>query len=693
MGLLRQKLAVLFLFISSGMQAQMRVIVNETFDSNAYGWFEHDTPEHKLSVRNGKYFMQSSAGGWMSYVAPYVDPKKNFSIEARFTQTEGDTENGFGFVFGHNGKETTNAFVVATSGYFMINSGDPTVKVTEEWRESPYVRPIGKENKLKVEHLRGTLNYYINDKLVSSTKNLKWPGHFVGFVTYTSMKLYIDDFILSHDVRINLPPNAGGVVVKENLGAMVNSKYDEVAPKISADGKTLYFGRKFSAENIGGIQDKEDIWESKSLDGTSWTRAVNMGAPVNTPTSNNLIAVSADNNTLLFHVSEGFAFMHRTSNSWSALENLGIKFDNESFFLEGSLSADGKAIVFVAKLKENAFYRPNVAERDIYVCQKGEDGRWSSPIHTGRIINSAGDEYSPFLSADNRTLYFASNGRPGYGDVDIFMARRLSDGWKDWSEPMNLGLGINTVGFDAYYTLPASGDYGYMVSTLQTVGHADIIRFKIPESVRPDPVVLIQGRVLNSKNNTPLPATIRFEDLQTGREVGEARVDPKTGEYKIALPAGRNYGYHAAAPGFLSVNENLEIKLLNEYTEVKKDLTLVPIEIGESIQLRNVFFVQSKAELRPESYPELDRLVKIMKDNPTIEIELSGHTDNRGSSQANLELSEKRVEAVKQYLFSKGLQPKRISGRGYGGAKPIAPSDTEENRQMNRRVEFKIVKK
>jgi outer membrane protein OmpA-like peptidoglycan-associated protein len=273
------------------------------------------------------------------------------------------------------------------------------------------------------------------------------------------------------------------------------------------------------------------------------------------------------------------------------------------------------------------------------------------------------------------------------------MSRRLSDDWKQWTEPVNLGLGINTVGFDAYYTLPASGEHGYMVSNISTLGMTDIIRFKIPPAVKPDPVVLISGRVLNAKTQEPLPAMIKFDDLTTGKEVGEARVNPRTGDFRIALPAGKNYGYHAAASGYLSVSENLELVNLKEYSELKKDLLLVPIEIGESIQLKNVFFVQSKAELKPESYPELDRLVKIMKDNPTIEIEINGHTDNQGLPAANLELSEKRVEAVRQYLVSKGVQPKRMSGKGYGGSRPIAPSTTEENRQMNRRVEFKIVKK
>lgn len=693
MKIMRNVLLLFTLTISPFVYGQTPVLLFETFDNNRYGWFEHDTQDHKVGIHNGEYVIESPAGGWMTYVTPYMDPRKDFSFEASFKQSAGEVDAGMGFVWGHDGKELSNSFTITSNGYYRVESSDPASGIGGEWVQTPHVKKLGQINKLKLEQKRGVISYYLNGKLLTTTKNFKWPGKYVGFVTYGKMKLHVDDFILSHDVKINLPQMTEMAGAKENLGVNVNSKFDEVSPKISADGKTLYFGRKFSPENVGGTKDKEDIWESHTVDGRVWSKSVNLGQPVNTPTSNNLIAVSTDNNSLLFHVAEGFAFMHRTASGWSNLEDIGIRFNNESNFLEGCLSADGKAIVFVAKTRSNAFYRPNDPERDIYVCVKDAAGKWGAPIHTGKILNSPGDEYSPFLSADGRTMYFATNGRPGYGDVDIFMSRRLSDDWSSWSDPVNLGLGINTVGFDAYYTLPASGQYGYMVSNLKTIGLTDIIRFELPPSIRPDPVVLIQGRVLNSKNNRPLQAMIRFDDLSTGKEVGEARVDPKTGEYKIALPAGKNYGYHAAASGFLSVNENLELKNLKEYSELKKDLVLVPIEIGESIQLRNVFFVQSKAQLMPESYPELDRLVKIMKDNPTIEIELSGHTDNRGAANANLQLSEQRVEAVKQYLIGKGVATKRITGRGYGGSRPISPSDTEENRQRNRRVEFKIVKK
>jgi outer membrane protein OmpA-like peptidoglycan-associated protein len=688
-----RSVTIIFLLGSLVCYAQPPVLVKETFSNNNYGWFEGEAPEYKVAVKDGKYFMDAPEGGWMSTLSPGIDYKKDFFFEATFTQLDGKDDNGVGFIWGSDGKGEMNNFTIAANGYYRIWSSDRSLGYTDEWRVTDLIKPIGTENKLRVEQKKGSTFFYLNGKHLATSKVFPWFGKYLGFVAYTKMRVVIDDFILANDIHISLPIDNESGSVKENLGTGVNTQYDEVSPKISADGKILYFGRKHSPENIGGKEDKEDIWESKTADGKTWSRSINLGHPVNTPITNNLISVSTDNNSLLFHVNNGFAFMHRDANGWTSLEDQGIRFNNESGYLEGCLSSDGKAILFVARLKANAFYKTSDKERDIYVCVKKSDGTWSDPIHTGRILNSSGDEYSPFLSADGRTLYFASNGRPGYGDVDVYMSRRLTDGWTVWSEPVNLGLGINSVGFDAYYTLPASGEYGYMVSNIKTHGLTDIIRFKLPKAIKPDPVVLVVGKALNAKTQQPLKAVIRFDDLTTGKEVGEARSDPRTGDYKIALPSGKNYGYHAAAAGFLSVNENMELTDLHEYSELKKDLLLVPIEIGQSIQLKNVFFVQSKSELKPESYPELDRLVKIMKDNASIEIELTGHTDARGDADANLALSERRVEEVKVYLVSKGVIAKRIVGRGLGGSKPISSSDTEENRQLNRRVEFKITKK
>jgi outer membrane protein OmpA-like peptidoglycan-associated protein len=673
-------------------QPPLPKILHEDFNSASYGWFETQSEKTTLQVRDGKYYFSVPDGGYMSFVSPYVDNSKDFSLEATFIQIDGKIDNGIGFIWGYDSKSLNN-FTFTTNGNYRIYCADKTLGISDEWHPVTTVNPLGHPNKLKIEQRKGVTTFYLNEKEVLKTKAIPWYGKQVGFVAYTQMRFLVDDFVISNAIKLNLPEKVDLNVVKENAGFYVNSQYDDLSPKISADGKTLYFGRQKSPDNVGGVADTEDVWYSTTSDGKNWTPSVNIGAPVNTASVNNLSSVSTDNNTFLFHIGSGFSFMHRTKEGWSAFEDQGITFNNESGFLEGCLSPDGKAILFTAMLKKNIAYKAEVIERDIYVTLKQANGKWSEPFNAGKILNSSGNEYSPFLSADGRTLYFATNGRPGFGDVDIFMSKRLDESWTSWSEPVNLGPGINSVGFDAYYTLPASGEYGYMASNIKSFGLTDIVRFKLPQVLRPDPVVLVLGKVLNAKTKQPISAAITFDDLSSGKEIGEARSDPHYGDYKIALPAGKNYGFHAAVAGYLSVNENLELTLLKEYSELKKDLFLVPIEIGESIQLKNVFFVQSKAELKSESYPELGRLIEILKDNPGIEIELNGHTDNRGDAKANLNLSEARVEAVKSYLVVNGIIATRITGKGYGGTQPIVANDSDANRQLNRRVEFKITKK
>ncbi len=672
--------------------AQLPIIFHDEFNNNNYGWYEMQNDKLTVQVREGKYFFKVPDTGWQVCLTPYLEHDKDFSLEATFTQLEGKVDNGIGFIWGYN-NASMNTFTFKSNGYYRIYCADRSLGISDEWHKATNVNPLGQENKLKIAQLGSTTFFYLNGKEVAKTKLIPWYGNQIGFVALTQMKFLIDDFSISNEIRLNLPAQVNSDVIKENLGPNVNSSYDEVSPKISADGKTLYFGRKKSPKNVGGVEDGEDIWVCTIGDDRTWSKSVNLGPPVNTSTINNLISASTDNNTFLFHTLDGFSFMHRTINGWSAFEDQGISFENEADYLEGSLSPDGKVILFTAMLDKNAFYDPEKKEKDIYVCLKLGNRRWSEPINTGKVLNSKGDECSPFLSADGRTLYFATDGRPGFGSTDVFMSKRLSENWKQWSEPVNLGVGINSVGFDAYYTVPASGEYAYMVSNTKTLGLTDIVRFKLPLALRPDAVVLVSGKVLNAKTKEAVSAVITFDDLSTGKEIGEARSDPYQGDYKIALPSGKNYGFHANVKGFLSVNENLELTDLKEYGELRKDLYLVPIEIGESIQLKNVFFIQSKAQLKSESFPELDRLVQILKSNLNLEIELSGYTENHGDAKANLALSELRVGAVKRYLVAKGIRSKRIRGKGYGGASSIAPSDTDANRQLNRRVEFKITKK
>lgn len=675
------------------VHAQLTVLVQEDFKDNHLGWHEEADDSHSIKIKNGHYEIITPAGGWMTYIYPGLDEQKDFLFEASFTQTEGSTDNGFGFIWGYDEKSKINAFVISTNGYAKVWTYDEARKDAKEWKKIENIKPLGLANRLKVEQQRGWMKFFVNGEEVFNIKALPWYGKTLGFVTYTNMRLLVDDFILKSDMEINLPANMPKGLVKENLGAMVNTEYDEVTPKISVDGKIMYFARKHSTENTGGVQDASDIWFSTTTDGITWAKSKNLGAPVNSERVNNIVSIGQDNNSILMATATDFELFERTTSGWRSAGLLGVHYENEHKYFEASQSPDGKSIVFTAKNKHNLYYREDREEKDVFVSLKDSDGKWSFPINLGPVINTNGNEASPVLAADGRTLYFASDGHPGYGGLDIFMSKRIGDSWTNWTKPINLGPEINTFGFDAYYTVPASGDVAYLCTSAGGFGKSDIVRIKLPLSVKPDPVVLVFGKVLNAKTNKPVQAEIIFENIVTRKEAGEAKSDPATGDYRVVLPYGTNYGLHARAKGFLSVNENLELISISTYTELKKDLLLVPIEVGEAIALNNVFFEQGKPVLKPESYPELDRLVAILKENTTMEIALSGHTDNVGNPTSLIALSQARVGAVKDYLVKNGIAASRITGKGYGSEKPLVKNDTEEHRKMNRRVEFKVTKK
>jgi len=360
---------------------------------------------------------------------------------------------------------------------------------------------------------------------------------------------------------------------------------------------------------------------------------------------------------------------------------------NDNDYNNFCLSADRKTLILAIERKDT------YGEKDLYVSFLKKDKTWSAPKNMGTTINTYGNEGTPFLAADGKTLYFSTNGKPGYGSSDIFLSRRKNDSWTSWTEPLNLGPQINTKDWDAYYTIPASGEYAYLVSADHSIGEADIFRVKVAESAKPEPVVIIHGKVLDKTTNQPLSATIDYHNLSTGEEAGIARSNPSDGSYKIVLPYGKAYGFLAEKTNFLSESDNIDLTTVKQYIEIERNLYLSPIEIGKSITLQNVFFERSKADLLPDSHAELDRLVKVLSDNPQLKIELLGHTDNVGDPALNIKLSEDRVTTIKNYLISKNISAKRLSGKGYGGSKPIASNATEETRKLNRRVEFIITGK
>ena len=497
-------------------------------------------------------------------------------------------------------------------------------------------------------------------------------------------------------IKINInTPEVDNEYFSEHLNDNINSNSAELAPIISSDGKLLIFTRDTHPENIGSTK-TQDVWYSEMDSNGEFSNAQNFGYPINNNGSNFAISLTQDGNSLFLgnvylpdgSMKPGFSISYKIGKKWSFPDSVKIRnFFNYS--KSGSYCLAGNGKVMILSIQREDSY----GENDLYVSFLEDDGYWSVPQNLGGIINTADEEVSPFLASDGVTLYYSTAGKRGYGLNDMFFSKRLDDTWKNWSEPVNLGERINSTGWDAYYTIPANGEYAYFVANVNDGNKEDIYRIKLPEKIKPQPVILISGYVINRKTNKPVSASILYEILPDGISAGIARSNAETGEYSIVLPAGKVYGYLAQADGYISVNQNLDLTKDNKYREIKQNLYLVPVEKGQKISINNIFFETNKWELLVASFSELDRILEFLKKNKDIKIKIEGHTDNIGTDKYNEKLSLLRASSVVDYFIKKGIDKSRIIVVGAGSKSPIASNKDEFGRSQNRRVEMTIMEK
>ncbi len=495
---------------------------------------------------------------------------------------------------------------------------------------------------------------------------------------------------------------AGGLVV-ERLDENVNSNVSELNPLLSPDGKTLYFSRKNHPDNIGGVNDKEDIWFSELGNDGKWTLSKNMGPEFNNAGPNfvNAVATTPDGNSVLIlgnkympngKMLAGVSMSTNIAGKWT--KPMAMNIENDYNFNE-------KANYFLANTKKTLIMsierEDSKGGRDLYVSFQKQDSIWSEPLNMGAILNTANEESAPFLASDDKTLYFSSNGFSGFGGSDVYVSTRLDDTWMNWSEPQNMGPDINSKLDDLFFNIPSTSEFAYYSRGI-TEDNADIYRVKLPVYKNPEPVVIVRGKLIDSKTGKPVGAKIIYERLPDGKEVGVVYSNPETGEYEIHLPAGQKYGVRAEAAGHISESQSLDLtNVTKDGTVQTQDFRLAPIgvtpiEPDAVIALNNIFFDFNKAVLKSESFPELNRLVELMNQKNTMTVEITGHTDATGPEDYNLKLSEWRAKSVSKYLTDKGIDGSRISTVFFGETKPIETNDTKDGRKKNRRVEFKIIK-
>lgn len=481
----------------------------------------------------------------------------------------------------------------------------------------------------------------------------------------------------------------------QNLGAAVNSRDDEYLPSLTADGQTLVFTRRFprKATTTANTKEEEDLYVS-TLNNGQWSRAERMPEPVNSTDNEGAQCISQDGRIMFYTACNrndggGRCDLYMCVNKsgrWSKPRNLGSAVNSGAWEGQPTFSIDGRTLYFVSNRKGGH------GGMDIWKTTF-DGGQWTAPENLGPEINTEFDEMSPFIHFDDHTLYFSSNRPEGMGGMDLFVAKRDDNG--RWTQPTNLGYPINTEGDDNNLIVSADGRTAIFASQRDGgQGKMDLYSFELPVESRPTVAICFKGRVSNAKDGQPVASDIRIIDLANGTTVANTSSDGKNGLYIVSLPAGKDYAFHVTANGFLFHSQNVEKNNENgneQWQPVTVDIALHPIESGERIALRNVFFETGRWEILPESEYELAKVVDLLTKNPTLKIELGGHTDNVGRPEANQRLSEQRAKAVYDYLINKGIPSNRLSYKGYGETQPVATNDTDEGRRENRRTEIKVL--
>ena len=517
---------------------------------------------------------------------------------------------------------------------------------------------------------------------------------------YSIDAVAISDSNIPIVAEINIPEALNSGIVIDRLSENVNSEYKEYKPLLSPDGQILFFSRKNHPENIGGVDDSEDIWFSKKDPETGeWMKAENIGPTLNNEGPNFVSSVTPDGKTVVLllgntylegdKMAAGVSFSSNKNGEWTRPKNIEIFNDYNYSDKANYFLTNNRKVLLMSVMRDDS-----KGGRDIYVSFMEEDSTWTEPINIGANVNTVGEESSPFLAADDVTLYFSSNGYSGFGGSDVYASKRLDDTWTNWSEPENLGATVNSDQEDLFFNIPVSSDKAYY-SRGVSEEDADIYSVDLPIFIMPERVITVNGTLLDGKTGKPISAKIIYERLSDGKEIGIAESDPETGSYKLLLPAGEQYGIRAEAEGYIAENQNIDLRNVPDGEHVMKStlvLKLVPIEEKMVITLNNVFFDFDKAILKRESKPELDRLIKLMQERASMIIEIAGHTDNIGTETYNIALSKRRAQAVFTYLESGNVGKERMSIVFHGESMPATGNDTSEGRSKNRRVEFKIVK-
>jgi len=484
----------------------------------------------------------------------------------------------------------------------------------------------------------------------------------------------------------------------ERLGAPLNQFRDQYFPVLTADNRSLLFTVRRNPEREG--QENEDVLISAVEADGKFGVPQSISPVINSRENEGAATISGDGKTLVF-TSCGRAggvgncdlyLSHRRGSQWTAPRNLGVLVNSKAWDSQPSLSADGRTLYFASNRGGG------LGGFDIYVTTIGPDDTWGAARNVGAPVNTTRDDLAPFIHASGTTLYYTTNGLVGLGNSDIFRSEQLEGG--QWGPPRNLGYPLNTFANEASIFISSDNKRVYCTRTEPPrPGDAPNLPPAImlygsdaPPSARArETSTYTQGRVFDALTKKPLNAVVQLFDLKTNALTQQVYSDAETGEYTAVLNEGRAYAMYASAPGYLLKSLSFDYSVPQKFDPLTLDIYLDPAKSGRSAVLNNLFFDSNQATLKPRSRTELDRLVEFLRQDPSLRVEVAGHTDNVGTPAANLSLSQRRAQAVLTYLSGHGVPAQRLRARGYGETKPLAANDSEAHRAQNRRIELRVL--
>ncbi|MES2003210.1 MAG: OmpA family protein [Bacteroidota bacterium] len=467
-----------------------------------------------------------------------------------------------------------------------------------------------------------------------------------------------------------------------NLGDSVNTAQAEYYPSVTVTDSLLVFTRRTGPN-------KEDFIESR-FTGSGFGKWKLIDGDINIETTKGALSVSQDGEWMVFaaemsgqaHKSFDIYISYYTPQGWSEPQNMGENINTDFYESGPTLSPDKRALYFCSS-------RPDgYGGLDLYVSYRQPNGKWGPAQNMGPDINSAGDEQTPFIHADNQTLYYTSDGKPGYGGSDLFIVRKGING--EWGKPENLGYPINTIEQEGSLAVSADGLTAYYASDRSdSRGSLDLYKFTLRPDIRPYRTLYVKGKVIDEKTKKPIPSSIELVDNSSNNALMKVQTD-ELGEYLITLPIGKDYTFTVNRKGYLFYSEVYALRTKQPDSVYQKDIYLQPVALNAVSTFNNILFTLNSYELPKAAFIELDKLVQVLTENPSLQVEIAGHTDTIGKAEDNLLLSTNRAKAIVNYLVSKGIGNTRLSYKGYGATQPVADNNTEEGRAKNRRTTFRV---